>query len=162
MGCINEFFCSGKLLREVNHTFITLIPKVDQPHTTAQFRPISLCTTLYKIISKILANRLRPLLNKILSPFQSAFIPGRSIHDNILINHEIMHKFKMLKGKATWIDLKLDMEKAYDRWEWEFLFVVLQQLGLHNQCIRWIRECVTMMSYSMLINHTPKGFFKPS
>jgi len=162
MGCITKFFRSGKLLREVNHTFITLIPKVDQPHTTSQFWPISLCTTLYKIISKILVYRLRLLLHKIISPFQSAFIPGRSIHDNILITHEIMHKFKMIKGKTAWIGLKLDMEKAYDCLEWDFLFAILHQLGFHHQWIGWIRECVTSVSYSMLINHVPIGFFKPS
>ena len=72
---------------------------------------------LHKIIAKI--NRLRPLLNKIVSPLQSAFIPGRSIHANILISHEIMHKFKNLKGKASWVVIKLDMEKVYDRVEWD-------------------------------------------
>jgi len=73
-----------------------------------------------------------------------------------------MHKFKTLKGKSAWIGLKFDMEKAYDRLEWDFLFAILQQLGFHNQWICWIRECVTTMSYSMLINHAPNGFFKPS
>ena len=73
-----------------------------------------------------------------------------------------MHKFKMLKGKSAWIGLKLDMEKAYDHLEWDFLFVVLQQLGFHNQWIHWITECVTTVSYSMLINQAPNGFFKPS
>ena len=71
-----------------------------------------------------------------------------------------MHKFKMIKGKS--IGLKLEMEKAYDRLEWDFLFAVLQQLGFHDKWICWIRECVTMVLYSMLINHVPNGFFKPS
>ena len=72
---------------------------------------------LHKIIAKILVNQLRPLLNKIVSPLQSAFIPSRSIYANILISHEIMHKFKNLKGKASWVAIKLDMGKAYDRRE---------------------------------------------
>jgi len=86
------------MLRQINHTFLALIPKGDNPTETQHFRPISLCNTVYKTISKILVNRLRPLLDKIVSPFQSAFIPGRSIHENILLTHEIMHKFKKTKA----------------------------------------------------------------
>ena len=106
-----EFFTHGKLLKQINHTFIALIPKVDNPLQTQQFRPISLCNTIYKTISKLLVNRLRPLLNKIISPAQTGFVPGRAIHDNILLTHEIMHKFKHTKGKTAWIALKLDMKK---------------------------------------------------
>ena len=83
---------------------------------TQHFWPISLCSTIYKTISKIIVNRIRPLLNTIVSAAQSAFVPGRSIHDNILITHEIMHKFKNSKGKA-WVALKLNMKKAYDMLE---------------------------------------------
>ena len=109
------------MLKELNHTFIALISKIENPVQTNQFRLISLCSTIYKIIAKILINRLRPLLNKIVSPLQSAFIHGRSILDNIPISHEIMHKFKNLKGKASWVAIKLDMEKAYDIIEWDFI-----------------------------------------
>jgi len=98
---IKDFFQSGKLLKEVNHTLITLIPKVDNPKTTAQFRPISLCNTIYKILAKILVNRMRPILTRIVHPTQSAFIPNRAIHDNILIAHEIINKFKHFKGKRA-------------------------------------------------------------
>jgi len=90
-----------------------------------------LCSTLYKIISKILVNRLRPLLDHIISPFQAAFVPGRSIDDNILLTHEIMHKFKNLKTKTAWTAIKLDMEKANDRIEWDFILKCLQELGFH-------------------------------
>ena len=110
-----EFFRKGKLLKEINHTFLALIPKISNPSNTGHFRPISLCSTLFKIIAKIMANRLRPLLDKIISPFQSTFIPGRSIHDNILLTHEILHKFKQLKSKQAWFALKIDIEKADDR-----------------------------------------------
>ena len=118
---VAEFFRNGELLKEVNHTFIALIPKVSNPSNTGHFRPISPCSMLSKIISKVMANRLLPLLGKIISPFQSAFIPGRSIHDNILLTHEIMHKFKKIKSKQTWVAVKIDMEKAYDRLEWHFI-----------------------------------------
>jgi len=117
VNCILEFFKNGKILKEINHTFITLIPKTDRPSQTNHFRLVSLCTTIYKIIAKILVNRMRPLLDKLISPVQSAFVPGRSIHDNILLTHEIMHKFKTLKNKTSWVAMKLDMKKAYDRLE---------------------------------------------
>ena len=118
---IIEFFTQGKLLRQINHTFIALIPKIDDPTQTQHFRPISLCSTIYKTIAKIIVNRLRPLLDRLVSPVQSAFIPGRLIHDNILITTETMHKFRKVKGKTAWVALKLDMKKAYDRLEWDFI-----------------------------------------
>ena len=114
---VRSFFEEGKLLKQINHTLIALIPKVSDPATTSQFRPISLCNTIYKIISKIMANRMRPILERIIDPVQTAFIPNRSIQDNILLTHEIMNKFNKMKGKKAWVALKLDMEKAYDRVE---------------------------------------------
>jgi len=81
------------MLKQINHTFIALIPKVENPSSTAQFRPIRLCNNFYKIIAKILVNRMQPFLDKIINPVQSAFVPKRSIHDNILLSHEIMNKF---------------------------------------------------------------------
>jgi len=94
-----------------------LIPKIDNPETTAHFRPISLCNTVYKILVKILVNRLRPVLQRIIHPTQSAFIPSRTIHDNILLAYEIINKFQHYKGKKGYVALKLDMEKVYDRVE---------------------------------------------
>jgi len=159
---IKSFFRDGKLLKQINHTFIALVPKVDNPSSTAHFRPISLCNSFYKIISKILVNRMRPLLAKIIDPVQSAFVPKRSIHDNILLTHEIMNKFKHMKGKKAWVALKLDMEKAYDRVEWPFLFAALRQLGFHQKWINWIKECVTTVSYSVIVNDEVCGFFHPT
>jgi len=159
---VKDFFRSGKLLKAVNHTLITLIPKVANPETAAHFRPINLCTTLYKILAKILVNRMRPVLQRIIHPTQSAFILHRTIHDNILIAHEIVNKFKHFKGKKGYVALKLDMEKAYDRIEWDFLLSCLQQLGFHDTWIRWIQECISTVSYSLLINNEPQGFFQPT
>ena len=159
---IIEFFRSGKLLKQLNHTFIALIPKRDNPTETQHFRPISLCNTIYKTISKIMVNRLRPLLDQLISPVQSAFIPGRSIHENILLTHEVMHKFRKTKGKHAWVALKLDMEKAYDQLEWPFIRACLQQLGFHSKWINWVMECITTVSYSLLVNDESTGFITPS
>ena len=114
---IKSFFEEGKLLRYINHTHIALIPKVNTPSMTCQFRPISLCNTIYRIISKILANRMRPSLEKIIDLVQSAFVLKRYIHDNIFLTRQIINKFRNMKGKKAWVALKLDMEKAYDRVE---------------------------------------------
>jgi len=84
--------------------------------------------------------RLISLLDKLISPFQSAFIQGRSMHENILLTHEIMHKFKILKTESAWVAIKLDIEKAYGKLEWDFILKCLQELGFHPTWISWTRE----------------------
>ena len=102
---------------------------------------------------------MRPVLGKIIDPVQSAFVPNRYIHDNILLTHEVMNKFRNMKGKKSWIALKLDMEKAYDRVEWNFLLEALKQLGFHSKWIHWIRECISTVFYSIIVNDEVTGFF---
>ncbi|VVA30150.1 Hypothetical predicted protein, partial [Prunus dulcis] len=99
---------------KLNYTLITLVPKVQSPQSMIQFRPISLCSTLYKVISKIIVARLRPILPDLISPNQVSFVPGRHITDNILIAQELMHKFKLSKGKKGFVAWKIDLSKAYD------------------------------------------------
>ena len=105
---------------------------------------------------------MRPILQRLVHPCQSAFVPDRAIHDNILVAHEIMNKFKHYKGKKGFVALKIDMEKAYDRIEWNFLLACLRQLGFDDIWIKWISECISTVSYSIVINGEACGFFKPS
>ena len=151
-NCVLEFFKNGKILEEINNTFITLIPKVSTPTQMHQFRPISLCSIVYKIISKILVNRLRPLLDRIISPVRSAFVPGVSTRDNILLTHEIMHEFKNSTSKTAWTTIKLDMEKAYHRLEWDFILKCFQEMGFHPTWNKWIMEAISSVSYSIMIH----------
>uniref|UniRef100_A0A2N9HH03 Reverse transcriptase domain-containing protein n=1 Tax=Fagus sylvatica TaxID=28930 RepID=A0A2N9HH03_FAGSY len=157
-----NFFKSGHLLTEVNNTFIVLIPKTQSPSSVNHYRPISLCNTVYKIIAKILVSRIRPVLDSLISPCQSAFIPDRWIVENQLIVQEILHSFKKRKVKGGFVALKVDLQKAYDRVNWSFLKEVLYRFGFHEKFIMWIMQCVTKVSFSILINGGKTKSFIPS
>ena len=159
LTCLN----TGKILRAINHTYITLIPKVQNPEAVVDFRPISLCNVIYKIISKVLANRLKTLLPRIVSDSQSAFVPGRLITDNILVAFETLHHMQHQKrGNVGSMALKLDMSKAYDRVEWRYLQRVMESMGFHSRWVAIIMECISTVSYSILVNGEPHGFITPS
>lgn len=118
---VNDFFLNGTPLNIINHTHNALIPKQENPELVNHYRPISLCNVTYKIIAKIIVNRLRSLLDKCLwiSPNQGGFAPGKSIFDNILIDHELFSGFNEKKIKSGAIAIKLDLEKAYDYLNWD-------------------------------------------
>ncbi|CAL1377152.1 unnamed protein product [Linum trigynum] len=158
-----SFFASSRMLGSFNHTWLTLIPKVDSVETMRQLRPISLYQFFYKVITKIMATRLASLLPEIVSEGQNGFIKDRQIIDNILIGHELMHYLKIKKqGKKGYMALKVDMEKAYDRVEWPCLLAVLDKMGFNSVWQGWIHECVRSSSFSVLMNGTPSGYFTAS
>ena len=149
LSCLNL----GSLLKYINHTFITLIPKVKNLEKVYEFRPISLCNVIYKIVNKVIANRLKPFLNNIISETQSAFTASRLITDNILIAFGTLHHMKTsCLGKFGYMALKLDMSKAYDRVEWIFLEKILLKLGFQNSWVSLIMECITTVTYSIMVN----------
>lgn len=160
---IQQFFRTWTLAATVNHTYVRLIPKNLEATTAADFRPIALCNIYYKIISKLLSLRLKKVLSSIISENQSAFIPGRSITDNVLITHEVLHYLKTTTAKKQCsMTVKTDMSKAYDRLEWKFVAKVMERLGFHSKWIGWIMECISTVSYSYLINDSVYGLIKPS
>jgi hypothetical protein len=110
---VQEFFGARRLLKEINATFLVLVPKNLGADSLDLFHPISLCNALYKIISKVLTLRLLKILLIIISPHQSGFVPGRQILDSIMAVHEVIHSLE--KGKREGFLLKLDLSKAYDR-----------------------------------------------
>ncbi|GKA57418.1 hypothetical protein Tco_0756606 [Tanacetum coccineum] len=154
-----EFFTNGKLLKELNHTIIALVPKVRSPARINDYRPISCSNILFKCISKIIANRIKDSLKLLVSPNQSAFVPGRSIADNILLTQELMHNYHLDRGSPR-CAFKVDIQKAYDNVDWGFLKEVLIGFGFHDRMIGWIMECVTTTSFSISINGSLHWFFK--
>lgn len=129
-------------LEGVNNTLITIMPKVTNAKRIGDFKPISLCNVIYKIVAKNLANWLKFILPKIISPQQSGFVPRHLIIDNILIAYEVLHFLSTrLKGKERFMSLKLDMRKAYDKIKFIFLKVVMLRLeftqnGAHHMCCK--------------------------
>ncbi|XP_026410523.1 uncharacterized protein LOC113305730 [Papaver somniferum] len=162
---VQGFFRSKFLLKQLNHSFIALIPKVSNPSTPNDFLPISLTNTVYKIISKILTNRLKPLLDSLILPYQSAFTANRQIHDNIIISHEILHSFKTMKRKNNkdgFMAIKLDLSKAFDRLEWSFIMSVFKKLGFSIDWCQMIFQCISTISCSILVNGSPGDVFFPT
>jgi hypothetical protein len=145
-----------------NNTFICLIPKHKNPSTPADYRPIALCNVILKIITKTIANRVKEVLNEVISPQQSAFLPGRLITDNTLIAFETFHQLKHNNNtKKGYVGIKLHMAKAYDRFEWNFIKTTLITMGFHISLVETIMKCISSVSYSILVNGHPSPHFKP-
>jgi hypothetical protein len=154
---------NGSLPPELNLTHVVLIPKKNNPTCVTEFRPISLCNVLYKLISKVLANRLKKILPHLIAPTQSAFIPGRLITDNVLAAYETLHTMHTgMRGKKGFMAVKLDMSKAYDRVEWGFLEAVMRRMGFSERWISLILMCVKTVTYSIIVNGNPCGLITPS
>ncbi|CAA7037235.1 unnamed protein product [Microthlaspi erraticum] len=156
-----EFFRTGELKRGTNDAIVVLIPKVMKPEKITQFRPISLCNVLFKTITKTMVMRLKKVMQKLIGPAQSSFIPGRLSADNIVLVQEAVHSMKKKKGRRGWMLLKLDLEKAYDRIRWDFLEDTLKSAGLPESWIQWILQCVTGPDMSLLWNGERTEAFQP-
>lgn len=136
-----------------NDTMVVLIPKVTDPQCLKDLRSISLCNVLYKIISKVLANRMKVLLNDIISPNQHAFVHGRLITDNVFVAYEMTHYLQhRRRGVDGFLALKLDMTKAYDRVKWDFLEAMLVRLGFHTDLVNLLIKCVRTVRYRIKVN----------
>jgi len=160
---LNIFFSTGLLDYRVNKTHIALIPKVDNPNSVMEFRPISLCNVVYKLLSKVLANRLKGIPPEITSPTQSVFIPSRLITNNVLAAYETLHTMQTrMWSQVGYMGIKLDMSKAYDRVEWNFLEMAMLQLGFAERWVFLVVQCVRTVSYSVVVNGNPVGLIQPS
>ncbi|KAK9048582.1 hypothetical protein SSX86_032453 [Deinandra increscens subsp. villosa] len=154
---VSEFFDSASLPLGCNSSFISLIPKNQSPVSIVEFRPISLVGIQYKIISKILANRMAGVIDQIISPEQSAFIKGRQIIDGPLALNEMIDWFGFKKKKM--LVFKIDFAKAYDSVSWDYLDTMMQFVGFGNSWRRWIRACLASSRTSILVNGSPTSEF---
>lgn len=162
MKVIQAFFHSKHLLKALNRTYMVLIPKIDNPTKVEHFCPICLCNTIYKTISSLIAFRIKPLLVKLISPYQNAFTPDQNITDNILIAQEVLHSIKYSKSKIGKIALKLDFEKAFDKLEWPFIESTLRRHGFPNYWINIIMECVSTQTTQILFNNRKSKTIYPT
>lgn len=146
----SEFHTNGKLTKGINSTFVSLIPKVDCPTSFKEFRPISMVGWVYKVLSKVLANRLKIHLHYIIGESQAAFIGGKQILDGVLIANEVIHSWK--NNSQGGLILKIDFERAYDCVSWDFLLDLHTKMGFGEKWCGWIKECVSTVAMSVLIN----------
>ena len=158
MTIFKDFFISGKFVKSLNSTFIVMVPKKEGADDFKDFRPISLVGSLYKLIAKVLGNRLKKVMNRLVNKAQNAFVEGRQILDASLIANEVIDS--MTRRKEKGILCKLDIEKAYDKLNWKFLLMVLREMGFGSWWIGLIQRCISTASFSVIINGSPAGFFK--
>ena len=150
-------------MADIKKTNITIVPKTKHPTKMKDFHPISLSNVAYKLISKVLANRLKAVLPQIILENQSVFLSERLITDNVLVAFELMHYLDHKKeGNESFTAIKLDMSKAYDRVKWMFVEKVMRRLGLNDKYIGWIMKCISIVSYFVLINGEAHGSIVPS
>ena len=159
MAAVQLFPTTGSLPKGCNASFIALIPKVRDPSTLDQFRPISLVGVIYKIITKVLSSGMKKVMLLIIDESQSAFICDRGLLDSVVMANEVLKDIK--RNRKSGVCFKVDFEKAYDSVRWSFLFDMLNRLGFHDKWISWVKGCLVSSSVSVLVNGSPTEEFKP-
>jgi hypothetical protein len=157
---VEESRASGVVLPALNATFLTLIPKEERVTNPKHFRPIALCNVIYKVITKVIATRLKPILPYLISNEQSGYVEGRQIMDSVILAHEVIHSLKTSRTPGMLI--KLDLSKAFDRASWKYIRAVLDSFGFAQDWINWIMNLTSSAFFSILVNGVPSKPFSPS
>ncbi|XP_056842893.1 uncharacterized protein LOC130495512 [Raphanus sativus] len=153
---VQSFFTKGFLPKGVNSTILALIPKKDDATKMGDYRPISCCNVLYKVLSKILANRLKQILPKFISTNQSAFVKDRLLMENVLLASELVkcyHKTTISSRCAVTIDIS----KAFDSVQWSFVLSILSAIKMPDKFVLWVKKCIELASFSVQINDGKKS-----
>lgn len=152
-NCCKKWLNGEAFPADLNCTNVVLIPKKKGACRMKDLRPIALCNVLYKIMAKVLSNRLKQVLPELISEKQSAFLPERSITDNVIVAFEVVHHMRRgrVKGDGE-VALKLDISKAYDRVKWSYLRSRMFSMGFCKKWVDWIMRCVTTVSYNICLN----------
>ena len=156
MRFFREYHEQGRFVKLLNAMFLVLVAKKGGAKNLKDFRPISLVVSLYKLLAKVLFNRLKRMVNKVVSNFQNAFVGGRQILDAMLIANEAIDL--ILKSKRSRVLYKLDVEKTYDHVNWDFLLEVLEKMGFSQRWISCISWCILCPRFSVNVNGAPSGF----
>lgn len=156
-----NIFSTWNILTSWCNTLICLIPKIDNPYTTNHFRPLGLCTTHYKILAKILVNKIRPEIQNVMSLLQGVFVKGRQSSDLFILAQEILHSMNASSSKQGWLILKLDIKKAFDTISWKIILIMLKAYNLPQQWIKFIDSYLRNSTYIPIINGIKTEPFKP-
>ncbi|CAK8543759.1 unnamed protein product [Lathyrus sativus] len=146
IATVKEYFETGKLYKAFNVTVVSLIPKDHDACEIKDYRPIAVYTIFYKIISKILTDRLGTVIPSVVNHNQAAFIPGQNIHNHIMLATELLKGYTRKEG-TTRIMMQLDLQKAYDMVNWKALECIMKEMGFPNKFIQWIMLGITTVSY---------------
>jgi hypothetical protein len=160
MNFFHNFLEHERFVKNLNATFFTPIPKKLGQLEIRDFKPISLIGSVYKILAKVLASRLQPVVGALISNSHNAFIGGRQILDLVLIANECLDS--RLRLEILGVLCKLDLEKAFDHVNWDFLYYILRRMGFGSKWRKCISACISTARFSILINGSLHGFSNSS
>lgn len=159
---MHDIFETQEIPHDLNKTYLCLIPKISNANNINFFRLIGLCNTIYKVITKIPANRLKPFLDQLIFPYQDSFIKNRRASDNSIIIQELISKIHKLNGKQGHMLLKIDLEKAFERLEWSFVHHTLTYFKFPAKFKKILLYCISTSSIVVLVNGSITSFIQPS
>lgn len=159
LNAVQEFFQTGKMLKQCNATSLVLLPKVQNLNNASEFRAISCCNVIYKCISKHISNSLKVVLSELVNPSQGAFMKGRELLFNVLVCQELARGYNR-KTISPRCMMKIDLKKAYDSIHWDFIQEVLDTLKFPKLFSQWVMACITTTSFSIQLNRDIVGHFQ--